>query len=50
MAARLGKGFRIGSDGKLHKAKPRLDASARIRQKKSKKVRVARKGDLRGGN
>ena len=37
------KGYVI-KDGKVTKAKRKLDVSARIRQKKSKKVRVARRG------
>lgn len=45
MAARLGKGFKVSADGKTIKKSVRhLDASAQIRQRKSKKVRVARKG------
>ncbi len=36
-------GYRV-KDGKLVKAKPKMDASKAIRQKKSKRVRVVKKG------
>jgi hypothetical protein len=42
MAARI-KGYRL-KDGKLVKTTKQLDASARVRQRGSKKVRVKRKG------
>jgi len=41
--ARLGKGFEI-KDGKVKRTVRHLDTSAKIRQRKSKKIRVARKG------
>ena len=41
--ARLGKGF-VVKDGKVAKTVRHLDTSAQIRQRKSKKVRVAKKG------
>ena len=44
MAARLGKGFKVSHDGKVKKTVRHLDTSAKIRQRTSKKVRVARKG------
>lgn len=37
------KGYKL-KDGKLVKDEKRLDVSARLRQRNSKKVRVARKG------
>lgn len=46
--ARLSKGFRVNADGKVVKATRKLDVSARIRQKNSKKVRVIRKGSTSG--
>ena len=36
-------GYRQGKDGKLVKTKPRLDASAKRRQRTSKRVRVVRR-------
>jgi hypothetical protein len=36
-------GFRLTKDGKIIKSDKHLDASARIRQRSSKKVRVGRK-------
>lgn len=36
-------GYRV-KDGKLVKCKPKMDASKAIRQKKSKRVRVVKKG------
>lgn len=45
MAARIGKSFKI-KDGKVTKTSRHLDTSAKIRQRKSKKVRVARKGTI----
>lgn len=47
--ARLSKGFKVNADGKVVKATRKMDVSARIRQKKSKRVRVVRKGTT-GGN
>ena len=38
------KGFRLSKSGKLVRNERRLDVSARLRMKASKKVRVARKG------
>ena len=37
-------GYRIGKDGKLKPCTKHLDVSARLRQRGSKKIRVARKG------
>lgn len=42
--AKLGKGFRIGKDGKISKSPRKLAVSERIRQKNSKRVRVVRRG------
>jgi hypothetical protein len=42
--AKLGKTFRITPAGKVAKAKRRLSVSEHIRQKKSKRVRVVRRG------
>lgn len=42
--ARLGKGYDVGKDGKLKKVTRGLDTSAKIRQRKSKKVKVVRPG------
>ena len=48
MAARIGKGFKVSADGKKVKKSIRhLDSSAQIRQRTSKKVRVARKGSTK---
>lgn len=41
---RIGNSHRLNKDGDLVKNERRLDVSARIRQKKSKKVRVAKRG------
>jgi hypothetical protein len=38
------KGYRLSKDGKLVPCQKRLDVSARLRQRASKRVRVARKG------
>jgi hypothetical protein len=38
------KGYRLSKDGKLIKTVKHLDVSARLRQRSSKRVRVARKG------
>lgn len=46
--ARLSKGF-VVKDGKVKRTARHLDASAQIRQRKSKKVRVAKKGGSRRG-
>lgn len=43
MTTKALKGYRI-KDGKLVKCKPKMDASKAIRQKKSKRVRVVKKG------
>lgn len=48
--ARLSKGFKVNADGKVVKTSRKMDVSARIRQKKSKKVRVVRKGGASSGN
>lgn len=37
-------GYRIGKDGKLKKSNKHLDVSTRLKQRNSKRVRVARKG------
>jgi hypothetical protein len=42
--AKLGKNFRITQSGKVEKTRRKLDASAAIRQKTSKRVRVIKKG------
>lgn len=47
MTARLGKGFKVSPDGNVKKAVRRLDTSAKIRQRVSKRVRVARKGQTK---
>lgn len=47
MAARLGKSFRVTPDGQVKKTVRKLDTSAKIRQKKSKRVRVVRPGTTR---
>lgn len=47
MSAKIGKDFKI-KDGKVVKAKRKLAVSEHIRQKKSKRQRVARKGELVG--
>lgn len=47
MAARIGKGFKISPDRKVKKTVRHLDTSAQIRQRKSKSVRVARKGQTK---
>lgn len=44
MTARINKSFRIGKDGKISKSKRKLSVSERIRQKSSKRVRVAKRG------
>jgi hypothetical protein len=38
------KGFRLSKDGKLVRDERRLDVSARLRMRNSKKVRIVRKG------
>lgn len=38
------KGFRFTKDGRLVKDAKRLDVSTRLKQKNSKRVRVARRG------
>jgi len=43
MTARIGKSYRI-KDGKVVRSPYRLAVSEKIRQRKSKRVRVARKG------
>jgi hypothetical protein len=37
------KGYRIGKGGKVERDQRRLDVSARLRQKASKRVRVAKR-------
>jgi len=39
------KGFRLGKDGKLQRVKRKASISEAIRQRKSKRVRVKRRGD-----
>ncbi len=43
MTARIGKSYRI-KDGKVVKAQRKLAVSERLRQKSSKRVRVAKRG------
>lgn len=42
------KGFRLSKSGKLVRNERRLDVSARLRQRSSKKVRVAKRGEMQG--
>lgn len=44
--AKLGKGFRVNADGKVEKTKRKLSVSERIRQKSSKRVKVAKRGQV----
>lgn len=42
--ARIGKGFTIGKDGKIKRARRKVSVSEAIRRVKSKRVKVVRRG------
>ena len=44
---KLGKGFRLGKDGRVVKSTAHLDVSRRLQANASKRVRVVRKGQPR---